>query len=115
MMDTLEKLKKNYQFKKIYNEGRYYAEEFLVLYVIKNRSNINKIGYSVSKKIGNSVKRNRVRRLLRENFRKVGLNLKTGHDMIFTARASSSRANYKDIERCMLSALKRARILKEEI
>jgi hypothetical protein len=40
--------------------------------------------------------------------------LKIGYDIIFTARASSSKANYKDMERCMLSALKRARLLKEE-
>jgi ribonuclease P protein component len=112
-MGTLLKIKKNREFKKIYNEGRYYVEEFLVAYVIKNNAEYNKVGFSVSKKVGKAVTRNRIKRLMKENYRQISDNLKSGHDIVFTARAKGSNVDYHGIQRCMHSALNRARILKK--
>jgi len=110
------RIKKNYIFRKVYSKGRYYAESCLVLYVLKNDEDAtNKVGYSVSKKIGNSVKRNRVKRLLRENFRKISHEIKSGYFIVFSARPNSSEASYYDIEREMINAMKRARLFKEDV
>jgi len=49
-MVTLQRMKKNYEFKKVYSEGRYYAEKHLTLYSARNSSDYNKVGFSVSKK-----------------------------------------------------------------
>lgn len=113
-MSNPDRIKKNYIFKKVYKEGRYFAEEYLVLYVLKNDELYNKIGYSVSKKVGNSVVRNRVKRLMRENFRKINKDLKTGYYMVFTARIKSKDANYYDIENSMKRALNRGKLLKRK-
>ena len=69
-MTTLHKLKKNYQFKKVYNEGKYYVEKFVVMYIISNDSNFNRVGFSVSKKVGKSVIRNKIKRRMKEAYRK---------------------------------------------
>ena len=112
---ALLKIKKNFEFKKIYSQGKYYAEEHIVLYVMKNGTCHNKVGFSVSKKIGNSVKRNRVKRLMKENYRIISPRLKKGHNLIFTARVKSSGADYYQIQRNMTSAIKRARLFEEVV
>lgn len=111
-MNNPYRIKKNWIFRQVYSKGRYFAEQYLVLYILKNNEQYNKIGFSVSKKIGNSVVRNRVKRLMRENFRKISNGVKPGYYIIFTARVGSKEANYYDIERCMKRAIKRAKLFK---
>jgi len=113
-MTTLCKLKKNYEFKKVYNEGRYYVEKYVVMYIIKNDSALNRVGFSVSKKVGNSVVRNRVKRLMKEVYRKSAGSTRMGYDMVFTARVGSGTADYSKIEINIISILKRAKLNKSE-
>ncbi|KUO76315.1 MAG: hypothetical protein APF77_20060 [Clostridia bacterium BRH_c25] len=113
-MTTLHKLKKNYEFKKVYNEGRYYVEKYVVMYIIMNNSASNRVGFSVSKKVGNSVVRNRVKRLMKEVYRHFRGNMKMGHDIVFTARAGSGAADYSKIEKNIVSILKKAKLQKSE-
>lgn len=113
-MTTMYKLKKNYEFKKVYNEGRYYVEKYVVMYIIMNNSASNRVGFSVSKKVGNSVVRNRVKRLMKEVYRKHYDHTKLGYDMVFTARVGSGSADYRMIEKNMISILNKAKLKKSE-
>ncbi|OGO76791.1 MAG: ribonuclease P protein component [Clostridiales bacterium GWB2_37_7] len=113
-MITLRRMKKNFEFKKVYSEGRYYVEKYLVMYSIKNSSDYNKVGFSVSKKVGKAVIRNRVKRLMKENFRMLESDAKKGFDIIFTARPVSAEADFEAFKKCMESALIRGRILKKQ-
>jgi ribonuclease P protein component len=65
-MAITESLKKNYQFRNVYNKGKSAANHYLVLYVLKNGKNINRLGISISKKVGKSVVRNHKARLIKE-------------------------------------------------
>ncbi len=94
-------LKKNYQFRFVYNKGKSIANKYLVMYVVKNNSLENYIGISVSKKVGNSVVRSRVTRLIRENYRLSENKLKNGYSLVVIARNPSSKASYHDINKAM--------------
>lgn len=111
-MTTQHKLKKNYEFKRVYNEGRYYVEKYVVMYIVMNNSASNRVGFSVSKKVGNSVVRNKVKRRMKEIFRQFAGNIKLGHDMVFTARVGSGAADYIKIENNIISILKKAKLQK---
>ena len=64
-----ESLKKNYDFQYVYRNGKSYANKYLVMYVLKNNTQRNRLGISASKKVGNSVVRHRFARLVRESYR----------------------------------------------
>ena len=66
-MKHTESLKKNYQFRYVYNRGKSMANRHLVLYLVKNGTQANRLGISVSKKVGKSVVRSHVTRLIRES------------------------------------------------
>ena len=68
-MKQTESLKKNKDFQIVYHNGTSYANRYLVMYVLKNQYRKNRLGISVSKKVGNSVVRHRVTRLIRESYR----------------------------------------------
>ncbi|HYE83105.1 MAG TPA: ribonuclease P protein component [Clostridia bacterium] len=113
-MTTLHKLKKNNEFKKVYNEGRYYVEKYVVMYIFMNNSALNRVGFSVSKKVGNSVVRNRVKRLMKEVYRQFAGRIKLGYDIVFTARAGSGTAGFSEIEKNIKSIMKKAKLQKIE-
>ena len=68
-MKYSESLKKNRDFQNVYKKGKSYANRYLVMYVLKNDTERNRLGISVSKKVGNSVIRHHVTRLIRESYR----------------------------------------------
>lgn len=108
------RIKKNKEFRRLYSEGRFYAEEFLVLYMIKNGVDYNRLGVSVSKKVGGAVTRNRVKRLFRENYRLLSPKLKKGYDFVITGRVKTKNANNQQVKKCMISAFKRGRLFLNE-
>ncbi len=92
----LESLKKNYQFKTVYNRGKSAANHFLVMYILKNGRASNRLGVSVSKKVGKSVVRSHKTRLIKENYRLMEDGLKGGYDIIFIARTNAKESNYAE-------------------
>ncbi|NLK94936.1 MAG: ribonuclease P protein component [Clostridiales bacterium] len=109
------RLKKNKEFRFVYRRGKSYANDLLVLYILKNNRNkdtqgnmYNKVGVSVSKKVGNSVVRSRSKRLILENYRLALDNLKIGYDFIFVARTKIKDKNYHDVNKSMNNLFKKA-------
>ena len=108
-----EGLKNTNQFKIVYNNGKSYANRDLVMYLRKNDSDTNRLGISVSKKVGNSVVRHRVTRLIRESYRLNEAKLLQGYDIVVVARANAKGKDYFDICRAFLHLAKLHRIIEE--
>ena len=98
----MESLKKNEDFRKCYRTGRSYVDRDLVLYVCGNGLTRNSIGLSVSKKVGNSVVRHRITRLIRESYRLHEHMFNSGLDMVVVARSRAKDADYHRIEGALL-------------
>lgn len=107
-----EHLRKSSDFKKIYSKGKSCADHFVVLFVLPNDLGRNRLGLSVSKKIGKAVKRNRIKRLFREVYRLNKDKLSQGLDLIFLARKDAIKLDFPKMEKSILRLYKRARILK---
>lgn len=101
-MKFSESLKKNREFRKIYQNGRSFANKYLVMYITENNSGRNYLGITVSKKVGNSVVRHRVTRLLRESYRLHEMIFNNGLNIVVVARVSANEASFKDIEKALL-------------
>ncbi len=96
-MRKTESLKNNTEFKEVYQTGKSYANKFLIMYVKKNGYQNNRLGISVSKKVGNSVIRHRVTRLIRESYRLSEDQIMNGLDIVVVARVSAKDKNYSEI------------------
>ena len=101
-MQFSESLKKNHQFQFVYKNGKSFANKYLVMYVKENGLDINRIGISVSKKVGNSVVRHRVTRLVRESYRLHENVFNSGLDIVIVARPGAATVDYFDIESALL-------------
>ena len=104
LMDVRCTLKKNSDFRRLYAKGRNAVTPFLVVYCRRNREKVNRLGYTVSTKLGHAVVRNRVRRRLREIYRLNAPALRSGYDIVIVARSRCVEAEYGQIERAFLKA-----------
>ena len=104
------KLRKNAEFRLVYKRGKSYANNLLVLYKDDNNIPYNKLGISVSKKVGNSVVRSRSKRLIYEAYRLNYHELKPGYDYVFVARSAIKDKKYSDVEGAMKNLFKKAGI-----
>ena len=109
----LESIKKNDEFKTVYECGKSYANKYLVMYVHRNDKSKNRLGISVSKKVGNSVVRHRIARLLRESFRLNDEKFHSGWDIVVVARQGAKGRNYFEIESAVLHLAKLHKLLCE--
>ena len=103
-------LKKNYEFKRLYNKGKSAASQCAVVYCRRNGGPDNRLGVTVSTKIGGAVQRNRVRRRLKEIYRLNENILQRGYDIVIVARVRSRYAGYREIEASVLSAFRKLNI-----
>ena len=110
-MQFSESLKRNCDFQNVYRNGKSYANKYLVMYVMENNSERNRLGISVSKKVGNSIIRHRITRLIRESYRLHENIFNSGLDIVVVARVGAKEVGYAEIESALLHVSKLHRIL----
>ena len=93
---------KNKDFQIIYKNGKSYANKYLVMYVLENNTEENRLGVSVSKKVGNSVIRHRITRLIKESYRLQRSIFRNGLDIVIIARPNIKDKSYYDIESALI-------------
>ena len=111
-MKFSESLKQNADLQKVYKEGKSFANKYLVMYVLENRTGQNRLGISVSRKVGNSIVRHRITRLIRESYRLQEDIFNSGLDMVVIARRSAEGKTFQEIESALLHLGKLHGILK---
>lgn len=111
-MEFSTALKLNHIFRRLYATAGV-GNGYLVLYARKNRLGINRVGITVSKKLGGAVVRNRVRRRLREIYRLHEPDFRPGWDIVVVARSRAVNAGFPELSRAYLSLAERAGLLAE--
>ena len=101
-------------FDYLYRHGASYRNALLVLYVVKSRFSTPKVGFSVGKKVGGSVLRNRTKRRLKEAFRREINRVASGHNYVVVARSGSAERTYEELREAMMALLKQANMLSAE-
>ncbi len=95
-------LKKNADFSRVYKRGRSKANRSLVMYILKRQDQTNRLGISVSKKVGNSVIRHRIKRRMKEIYRLNEEKFGTGYDIVFIARNAAADASSAELQKSMM-------------
>lgn len=107
-----ESLQSNRDFQKVYKSGKSFANKYLVMYVLENGTDNNRLGISVSKKVGNSVIRHRVKRLIKESYRLHEGIFNSGLDIVIIARQSAATVGYYEVESALLHLAKLHEMIK---
>ena len=110
-MKRFPSIKKNSEFQSIYKGRNSYANRLLVMYITENEKLGNRIGISVSKKVGKSVVRSHVTRLIRESYRSMEEEVKSGYDFVVIARVSCAAASYHEVCRSLRHLFKKQQLL----
>ncbi|WP_425805863.1 ribonuclease P protein component [Desulfitobacterium sp. Sab5] len=102
------RLRRNKDYKTVFAQGKSFSSKYVVFYIM---GGTKKYGFIASKKVGNAVQRNRAKRLMREVIRRHLSELPQNLEIICIARASLKGVSYSEVERCVLNALKKAKVL----
>lgn len=115
-MKKTKMLKKNYEFRTVLNKGEYYYGKYITASVRKNNKNINFLGIAISSKIGKAVKRNHIKRLIREAYKNEEERIKAGNTIVFlwNKHKDSKNVYYKNIEKDVKKIFSDAKIFIEE-
>lgn len=105
-------LKNNYEFRRLYAKGKTAGTSRLVIYCRKNNSSGNRLGITVSTKIGKAIHRNRIRRRLREIYRLNEPKIKAGFDLVIVARTRSRYSEFRELEADFLELTRKLELLK---
>lgn len=104
-----EVLRRKEDFNRIYKKGKSVGDRYVVVFCLKNGFDYNRVSFLASKKVGNSVKRNRARRLMRESMRNID-NVKQGYDLIIIARNTINERKCADVKKSIEAALRKLKI-----
>jgi ribonuclease P protein component len=104
-------LKKNYEFKRLYNKGKSAASQCAVVYCKRNGSTENRLGVTVSTKLGGAVQRNRIRRRLKEVYRLNEKTLLSGYNIVIVARMKSRFTGFSELESSVLSLFRKLNLI----
>ena len=106
-------MKKNYEFKNLFSKGKFYYGQYIHMYIKKTEKNYNKLGIAVSKKQGKAVKRNRIKRLIRENYKNFENKIEKGINIliIINKEKNIEAITFNNIESNFYSTLKKANVL----
>lgn len=108
------RIKKNKDFQAVFKKGRSFANRQFVIYVLpKDSQQEFRIGLSVSKKLGNAVKRNQIKRYMRRSFHELKENIVESNDYVAIARQPVSDMNFHDIKKSLTHVLKVAKVWKK--
>ena len=107
-------MKENHLFRRLYNKGKTAADGRLALYVRGNGGKTNRLGFTVSTKLGHAVVRNRTRRRLREIYRLHEEQIVPGVDIVVVARVRAASSTYWQLEKSFLHLAGKLKLLKEQ-
>ena len=108
-------IKKDSDFRRVYQRGKSLAYRNLVIYIMKNKSDRSRIGISISKKVGKAHERNRIRRCIKEAYRlNIDDKVLGGYDLVFIARINAADKDYRELERSLKYICKKANIIKKD-
>lgn len=107
-------LKKNHEFVRMYKKGKFQAGKYIIIYLLKNRLGSNRLGITASKKVGKSVKRNRIKRLIKENYRLMEDFIPAGLDIVIVARSIEKEYGFAGIQKEMKSLLKKMQAFEQK-
>ena len=113
-MKFTDTLKLNYEFRRLYSKGKSAVNPCVVVYTRRTGRSTNRIGFTVSTKLGHAVVRNRVRRRLREIYRLHEAEFVPGTDLVVVARTRAVTASYQQLEHALLSACKKLGVIREK-
>ncbi len=108
-------LKKNYQFKDVLSKGKFFSGKQIIVYIKKNNKNINRIGLAISVKIAKAVKRNKIKRIIKENYKEIEKNLKNGYDIVFLwkKKINPKEVNFYKVKNDFINIFDKANIIKK--
>jgi len=105
-------LRMNYEFSRVYSKGRFLAGRHVVLHYLRRSGRVNRLGVTASRKIKGSVRRNRIKRLLRESYRLLENNLTVGYDLILVGRDTTDLPDYLTVSQEVQNLLQRSGIIR---